>query len=143
MNTLVFNMQVQGKPALPNETQSAIAVAEGDEDIDSTATKVYSSSIEWVPQGSQAERLEIPVTPVHDDILVAKLAPGQAISVEAHAVKGIGKDHAKFSPVSTATYRLLPQITLSEAKPFLDDEADHLVKTCPVGVFDIEDLGSK
>jgi len=143
MNTLVFRMNVVGKPALPNETQSAIAVAEGDEDIDSTATKVYSSSIEWEPQGSQMERLGNDIRPVHSDILVAKLAPGQAIHVEAHAVKGYGKDHAKFSPVSTATYRLLPSITLSETKPFLNEEADNLVNICPVGVFDIEDLGSK
>jgi DNA-directed RNA polymerase I and III subunit RPAC1 len=51
-----------------------------------------------------------PVKPVHDNILIAKLRPGQVercistadykeIELEMHAVKGIGKDHAKFSPV--------------------------------------------
>jgi DNA-directed RNA polymerases I and III subunit RPAC1 len=30
-----------------------------------------------------------------------------------HCVKGIGRDHAKFSPVATATYRMLPQIKLN------------------------------
>ncbi|KAK6023682.1 RNA polymerase Rpb3/Rpb11 dimerization domain protein, partial [Ostertagia ostertagi] len=49
---------------------------------------------------------------VHDDILVAKLRPGQQIEANCHAVKGIGRDHAKFSPVATATYRLLPTIRL-------------------------------
>jgi DNA-directed RNA polymerase I and III subunit RPAC1 len=33
---------------------------------------------------------------------------GQAIQLEAHCVKGLGKDHTKFSPVATASYRLLP-----------------------------------
>ncbi|KAK2145174.1 hypothetical protein LSH36_697g03063 [Paralvinella palmiformis] len=36
------------------------------------------------------------------------------IDIKVHAVKGIGKDHAKFSPVATASYRLLPEITLTE-----------------------------
>lgn len=48
------------------------------------------------------------VLPVHDDIVIAKLRPGQRIEFEAHCRKGIGKDHAKFSPVATAAYRLLP-----------------------------------
>ena len=55
--------------------------------------------------------------------------------------KGVGKDHAKFSPVATASYRLLPEITIVE--PFLNQEADQLVAKCPMKVFDIEDLGSK
>lgn len=31
---------------------------------------------------------------------------------EAHCRKGFGKDHTKFSPVATASYRLLPDIKL-------------------------------
>lgn len=76
---------------------------------------------------------------MHPDILLAKLAPGQAIEFEAHAVKGIGQDHAKFSPVATAAYRLLPLVTLDARAPFMDAEADALVAACPMGVFDIED----
>lgn len=34
----------------------------------------------------------------------------QEIELEAHAVKGLGKTHAKWSPVSTAWYRLLPEV---------------------------------
>lgn len=40
-----------------------------------------------------------PIRPVDEDILIAKLRPGQAIDVRMHCVKGIGQDHAKFSPV--------------------------------------------
>lgn len=39
------------------------------------------------------------VGPVHNDILIAKMRPGHEIDVNLLAVKGIGKDHAKFSPV--------------------------------------------
>lgn len=56
-----------------------------------------------------------------------------------HCRKGNGKDHAKFSPVATASYRLLPVITLKEE--IKGEEADELVAKCPLGVFDIEDLG--
>uniref|UniRef100_A0A8C2HL71 DNA-directed RNA polymerases I and III subunit RPAC1 n=1 Tax=Cyprinus carpio TaxID=7962 RepID=A0A8C2HL71_CYPCA len=52
------------------------------------------------------------IGPVHGDILLAQLRPGQELDVVMHCVKGIGKDHAKFSPVATASYRLLPEITL-------------------------------
>jgi len=50
------------------------------------------------------------VGPVFDDILIAKMRPGQEIEMKLIAGKGIGKDHAKFSPVATASYRLLPTI---------------------------------
>jgi DNA-directed RNA polymerases I and III subunit RPAC1 len=114
---------------------------EGEADAaDAPYTSVYSSALQWDPQGSQAERLAVPAAPVHGDILLAKLSPGQSIELEAHAVKGVGKDHAKFSPVETAVYRLLPEVRLSETAPFMGVEADELVATCPMGVFDIEDL---
>ena len=32
------------------------------------------------------------------------------IELEAHAVKGMGKTHAKWSPVATAWYRMLPEV---------------------------------
>ena len=54
-------------------------------------------------------------------------------------VKGIGKTHAKWSPVSTAYYRLLPDIQIkTELK---NEQAMNLKKLCPTGVFDIEDVG--
>ena len=93
---------------------------------------VYSSDLEWVPQGDQEERLG-QIRPVHDDILIAKLRPGQEIELEAHARVGVGKDHAKFSPVSTAGYRLLPHVVLKE--PVYDEVAQELVHVYEPGVF--------
>lgn len=56
--------------------------------------------------------------------------------------KGIGKTHAKWSPVCTAFYRLLPDIKFEQTeKPITGKEAQQLKKLCPMGVFDIEDIG--
>ena len=55
-------------------------------------------------------------------------------------MKGIGKDHAKFSPVATASYRLLPEITLT--KPVIGEKADRLAKCFSKGVIQVvEDNG--
>ena len=52
--------------------------------------------MKWIPMGGQADKFsQENVRPVDDDILIAKLRPGH----EVHAMKGIGRDHAKFLPV--------------------------------------------
>lgn len=76
--------------------------------------KVYSGHLKWLPKGKQAQIYsESSVGCIHEDILIAQLRPGHELDLRLIAVKGIGKDHAKFSPVATAYYRLLPQITLN------------------------------
>lgn len=101
-------------------------------------TNVTTADLRWLPQGDQETFLAQPARPVHDDILITKLRPGQAIGLEAHGCKGIGKDHAKFSPVATASYRMLPKIDL--VKPVTGDRAHALKERCPLNVFDIEDM---
>mmetsp|Transcript_29810 Transcript_29810/g.45701 ORF Transcript_29810/g.45701 Transcript_29810/m.45701 type:complete len:396 (-) Transcript_29810:41-1228(-) len=96
---------------------------------------VYSRDLEWVPQGDQETRFPDGIKPIHGDILLAKLRPGQSIELEAHARRGVGKDHAKFSPVATACYRLLPHIEL--VKPVYDDLAEELVHLYEPGVFEL------
>ena len=81
-----------------------------------------------------------PLRPVHDKIIIAKLKPGQSIKLEAWCRKGIGKDHQKYSPVATASYRLLPEILVDPSVQ--DSKAQELVDMCPAKVFDIEDLES-
>lgn len=75
------------------------------------------------------------IKPVYDDILVAKLRPGQQIELEMFAEKGIAKTHAKWSACA-ASYRLLPEIRLKELS---EEESQELVAKCPMKVFDIED----
>jgi DNA-directed RNA polymerase I and III subunit RPAC1 len=45
-------------------------------------------------------------------------------------------DHAKFSPVATATYRLLPTITIK--KPILGADAIKFERCFPKGVIDVQ-----
>jgi DNA-directed RNA polymerase I and III subunit RPAC1 len=52
-----------------------------------------------------------PIRTTHSDIVVTKMRKKHEIELEAHAVKGIGKEHAKWSPVATAAYRLLPEVS--------------------------------
>ncbi|XP_054677944.1 DNA-directed RNA polymerases I and III subunit RPAC1 isoform X3 [Grus americana] len=104
--------------------------------------KVYSKHMTWVPLGNQTELFpDADFRPVHDDILIALLRPGQEIDVLMHCVKGIGKDHAKFSPVATASYRLLPDITLLQ--PVEDEAAEVLQKCFSPGVIEIQNIKGK
>ncbi|KAM3930714.1 DNA-directed RNA polymerases I and III subunit RPAC1 [Leptodactylus fuscus] len=105
--------------------------------------KVYTSHIKWLPQGNQADLLpeNDPPRPVHSDILIAQLRPGQEIHVVMHCVKGIGKDHAKFSPVSTASYRLLPEITLLQ--PVEGKLAERLQRCFSPGVISVDNVNGK
>ncbi|PVV01710.1 hypothetical protein BB560_003860, partial [Smittium megazygosporum] len=77
-------------------------------------SEIYSGMLVWDPKGDQIERFsaENAIRPVYNDILITKLRPGQKIQCELHCIKGIGRDHAKFSPVATASYKLLPKIDL-------------------------------
>lgn len=98
---------------------------------------VYSGQIEWQIQGRQKEQFaDDPIGPVSDKILIAKMRPGQEIDITMHAHLGVGKDHAKFSPVATATYRLLPIIDITQ--PILGEDAIKFQKCFSPGVIDIE-----
>ncbi|KAG8221922.1 hypothetical protein J437_LFUL002481 [Ladona fulva] len=90
--------------------------------------KVFSDSLKWVPIGNQGDvYTEDDVGPVHKDILLNCLRPGHKLDIKLHAVKGIGRDHAKFSPVATAYYRILPEITLTRE---VEGEAADRLQSC-------------
>jgi len=100
-------------------------------------SSVFARDIVWTPLGQQEERFKgCPVQAVNPGILIAKLRPGQEIHVVMHAHLGKGADHAKFSPVGTATYRLLPKIDI--VKPILGADARKFQKCFPKGVIEIE-----
>lgn len=99
----------------------------------STVVKVTSKDLKLIDL--QGNMIDLPtnsgnhahsVTPVHDSgdvenrhsdrapvsseaaILIAKLTRGQKIHMQAIARKGLGKDHAKWSPMCTVAYRIVP-----------------------------------
>ncbi|KAK9470288.1 DNA-directed RNA polymerase [Dipodascopsis tothii] len=101
---------------------------------------IYSSAITFEPQGRQPEWFPEGVLPVNPDILIAKLRPGQEIDLTMHCILGIGQDHAKFSPVATASYRLLPTIDIVGA-PITGELATKFKKCFPKGVVEINAQG--
>lgn len=136
-NTIVLKLQVE---CTRNEQA---AKGEADPTKKYHNAHVYAHHIEFQPWAKQTEIFigENAVTPVNPDILIAKLRPGQVIDVEMHAIKGLGSDHAKFSPVATASYRLLPTITIT--KPILGRDAHKFARCFPRGVIGIEKVTKK
>jgi DNA-directed RNA polymerase II subunit RPB3 len=49
-------------------------------------------------------------------IVLVKMRKGQELALRAIARKGVGKDHAKWIPVATCTYQMIPQITIDQTK---------------------------
>jgi len=143
-NTLVFKLNI-------NCTKNA-NVPPGTTDpeklyLNSTVT---AGHLEWVPQGEQ-EDLEAfklkPPAPTNPNIVIAKLRPGQEMELELHAVKNVGKEHAKWSPVATASYRLLPHITLhpqtsfnTQLKPIPPELADKFASCFSPSVIRVDPL---
>ena len=100
-------------------------------------SNVYTRHVEWEPQGRQGEWLtKERVGPTHPDILVNKLRPGHEMDMKLFAVKGIGRDHAKFSPVATAFYRLMPGVKL--VRSVEGEAALRLQKCFSPGVIEVD-----
>ncbi|KAK7890244.1 DNA-directed RNA polymerase core subunit rpc40 [Exophiala xenobiotica] len=135
-NTIVLNLNVKCERN-PHADKNATEPEE--KYINSS---VYSRHITWEKQGLQEQQFaDGPIEPVSPDILIAKLRPGQELDMILHAHLGKGADHAKFSPVATATYRLLPTITIT--KPILGADAIKFQKCFPPGVIGLERVTAK
>ncbi|TVY71238.1 DNA-directed RNA polymerases I and III subunit RPAC1 [Lachnellula suecica] len=104
---------------------------------------VYAKDIQFKPFGRQEQYFsgDDAIRPTNPDILIAKLRPGQCIDIDMHAFKGVGSDHAKFSPVATASYRLLPTITIT--KPILGKDAEKFQRCFPHGVIKLDKVSKK
>ncbi|KAL7272601.1 DNA-directed RNA polymerase core subunit rpc40 [Rhizina undulata] len=99
---------------------------------------VYARDLVFEPAGKQVSLFESnPIRAANPDILIAKLRPGQTIECIMHCVKGIGQDHAKFSPVGTASYRLLPVIEIKA--PITGKSAERFAACFPAGVIGFEE----
>ncbi|MBC8223446.1 DNA-directed RNA polymerase subunit D [Candidatus Bathyarchaeota archaeon] len=75
------------------------------------------------------------VVPVSPGIPLTKIAPGQAVRLEAYAKLGTGKEHSKWQPVSSAVYQHVAEIEMDEDRC---TDCAECVKVCPRDVFTIE-----
>ena len=52
--------------------------------------------------------------PSDDGVVITRVGPGQRLKFKAIAKKGIGKEHAKWSPVATVALKCDPIVRLNE-----------------------------
>merc|ERR1712150_456865 len=75
-NTTVFTLDIKC-------TRNANILATAAAKDQYTNSLVYSRDLKWIPQGKQDKKFKSnPIRPVYDDILIAKLRPGQSIEAE-------------------------------------------------------------
>uniref|UniRef100_A0A2K6GF29 DNA-directed RNA polymerases I and III subunit RPAC1 n=1 Tax=Propithecus coquereli TaxID=379532 RepID=A0A2K6GF29_PROCO len=107
--------------------------------------KVYTRHMTWVPLGNQADLFpEGTIRPVHDDILIAQLRPGQEIDLLMHCVKGIDNHQACAFAVSGLGELIAlfpPDITL--LKPVEGEAAEELSRCFSPGVIEVQEIQGK
>ena len=127
-NTLVFRLKVECSMT-PGAKKS------DPKSLSTSKTTVKASDLIWVPQGDQVTKLAQffaarnqwglllprPISILYPETIITKLVPGQKLLFEAHAVKGIGKAHAKWMPSGTSWYRFHPQIQIT--RPIVGEDA--------------------
>ena len=133
-NTIKVSLQIEcteNPKANPNERDTRKKYEHG---------HVYAKDITFEPLGRQDGFFvgSGVIRPSNPDILIVKMRPGQKINLECHMHKGIGSDHAKFSPVGTASYRLMPKITI--LCPIVGADADKFARCFPKGVIGFETI---
>lgn len=133
-NHIVYSHHFKWEP-MGNQEKNFMDLAQGKREFSEYWSKLEKEHYETY--GNTMEGIERDIIhTLYDDIILAKLRPGQEIDFDVHAVKGIGREHAKWSPVSQASYRLLPEIHLKEN--IYDKDAEMFQKCFPEGVIEIE-----
>ena len=87
-------------------------------------------------QGSLSQfpiNIDFTIEPVSKNIPIVKLERGQKIVLEAYAKMGVGREHAKWQPVTSPGYKYMPiiEILKEECK---NNECQRCVEVCPRNV---------
>ncbi|KAF2294670.1 hypothetical protein GH714_014793 [Hevea brasiliensis] len=109
-----------------------------DQTLDVTSKDLYSSDHTVVPVDfSDSAGYD---SSEQKGIIIVKLRRGQELRLRAIARKGIGKDHAKWSPAATVTFMYEPDIHINEdlMETLTLEEKQSLVESSPTKVFDID-----
>lgn len=79
-----------------------------------------------------------------DPIVIAKLKKNQELDLHMIAKKGIGKEHAKWSPVSTCVMQHVPEIEFPQGKYVIDNlnlkQKKEFVDCCPTKVYRYDEI---
>lgn len=114
-----------------------------DQTLDVTSLDLVSSDRDVVPVDSVGRSDYsgfVDEPPEQRGIIIVKLRRGQELKLRAIARKGIGKDHAKWSPASTIAFQYEPEIHINEKlmETLTLEEKREWVDSCPTKVFDID-----
>lgn len=85
---------------------------------------------------------EVRAVDLDGPILIMKLKKNQEIDITCNARKGIGKEHAKWSPVATCSFKYTPEIILNYPRiDMVMDSKDKqdFVNSCPAKVFNLNE----
>jgi DNA-directed RNA polymerase II subunit RPB3 len=109
-----------------------------DQTLDVTSKDLYSSDHTVVPVDfSESAGYDLNE---QRGVIIVKLRRGQELKLRAIARKGIGKDHAKWSPAATVTFMYEPEIHINKdlMETLTLEEKTALVESSPTKVFDID-----
>jgi DNA-directed RNA polymerase subunit D len=82
------------------------------------------------------------IVPVDDFIPIVKIDKNDQIIIEAYAILGLAKDHAKWQAVSNVAYRDYPDVTFDASALKDSDENNLIVRMCPEKLFELASNGS-
>ncbi|KAK5583763.1 hypothetical protein RB653_005362 [Dictyostelium firmibasis] len=99
---------------------------------DVTSSDLLSQNNSVIPVSSQAASSNN-----EQEIPIVKLRKGQELRLRAIAKKGVGKEHAKWSPSCVATYQFQPIIVLNQNRidELTDQQKEEWVGSCPTKVY--------
>lgn len=86
--------------------------------------------VQYFSSRNKEERVGIPIV---------KLAKNQEIKIRFEVQKGIGKMHAKWSPVSLATFQPDPEIKIDDSVDLTTQQKFAIRDSCPVKVFEVHE----